>query len=572
MKRNKKIYNFEDFDYTPIEDVALIDSEGAVIKTWIRSFDLENPFLEGKPGGKKKFRASASFKNGFGRNISTDYFSKNTYKELRKHLRKGRPIEVLAEVYQEPAKGDIFMNELKILKYRSGDSSISQLQASRKEIELVKRFLILIYSEDNQKSRWGLLHAIREAIIEELKIVGIEMDELYSDSLDTMICQAFSGGIVNNTNGKINTCIVGPPATGKKLLWETAKFINPISQEAQNMRVTPAGITAGMSKNLPLGTIPLASKGVFGIQDFDKCKKSEELLPIFADVMEDKKVIISGVVKAELDAETAIHIDLNRFSDLYLKAGYSKNVTEDTGLPTNIISRFDFIVELKKDLNLLDAKAQQILLSKSSQDQDRKSEIGIFCSKNGVEVDRFLKLIVGYVMDEIDKVNIKPVQKYMASKFSEIKQENKENIDKMPEIASFQIRLANSLMKFVNALTRIQMLQDSNKDAVDKALHLLSRKLDFLKNIDEDYVVPNYRATGFEAFQGWLAAKYGSGEFAPVNAIKEYRDEGSRCGEKSDRALRYWIKKSAHKIRHGVWKVQPAVLKKYGKAISYVRV
>ena len=39
----------------------------------------------------------------------------------------------------------------------------------------------------------------------QVKIVGIEIDELYRDSLDAMICQAFSGGTVNNANGKINT-------------------------------------------------------------------------------------------------------------------------------------------------------------------------------------------------------------------------------------------------------------------------------------------------------------------------------------------------------------------------------
>jgi len=70
MKTKHKSKNFDNYDYTPIEDVALIDLEGTVIKIWIRSFDLENPFFEGKPGGKNKFRASASFKNGYGRNIN----------------------------------------------------------------------------------------------------------------------------------------------------------------------------------------------------------------------------------------------------------------------------------------------------------------------------------------------------------------------------------------------------------------------------------------------------------------------------------------------------------------------
>ena len=564
MKKNTN--NFDDFEYTPIENVQSIESDGEIIKVWVRNLWLDEIWQEKTAKDKYKAKSSALLKDQDGNKIETTEFSKTTYFELREYKRKGLPIEVLAKVVKSEKK-DYFLNKLELLSHRIGDLPLRQIQASRNEIKLVQKFLAAIAAEFKKGNRWGLLEEIRNYVIEDLQIVGTEIDDLYSDSIDAIICQAFSAGKIGNTNGKINTCIIGPPAGGKKLLWLIAKQINYVSEEAQAIRVTPAGITASMSKYPELGSIPLANKGVFGIQDFDKCEEKEELLPIFSDVMEDGKVVVTGVYKFEFEAETAIYLDINRLSDLYLDKNTFKNVTVDTSLPTNILSRIDFIAEFKNNPDLQDQKASQVFTNPSDR-KKRKSILAEFSIKNGIKTDRFIKLIVAYVMTEMKNVNTESVNKYMIDKFSQISAANKNNLDKIPELAMFQMRLANSFKKFVHSLTRIQLLDESNHDAVDIALNLLSRKLDFLKNINKNFSVPKYRKTGKWPFAKWIVDNYGKNTFAPEDVIKKYKKKGCPCGKVSVRTLRYWITDFAYKEEQNIWKIEDHIVEKFAEGDS----
>jgi len=558
QKKIQKLFSFQDFDYTDIDDLISMESDGKIVKMWCRNIKLHFPYQEKSQNGSYKAKSRVTLMDQYGNKMESLEIPKSRYEKLKKYKRKGLPVEMLAKVVKGKIR-NVYINMLKILRVRPGDSPLRQMRASKLEEKLVKDYLFSTLLASKTGSRWELFEAIREACIEYVGIIGTDIDDLFNDAIDGSICQAFSGGTVNSTNGKISTCVIGPSASGKKLLWGIAKLLNIVSEESQSIRVTPAGITAVMKKDLTLGKIPLANGGVFGIQDFDKARNKYEILPIFSDVMEDGVCILSGATKAKLEAKTAIHIDINRFSDLYLKDGGSINVTDDTGLPTNIISRFDFIIELKKDTLLQSKKVTELLRKPSDANADKgKGKIAVYCRKKGIDLDRFLKLIVAFVMTEFKDIDRRPVTDYMAEKLSQIERANKSNLDKVQDISMFQMRLANSFIKFVNALTRIQLLKKSNREAVDKALHLLSRKLDFLKCVNENYVIPSYRKMGPEAFQRWLRDKYGNKTFAPKDVIREYTKANSPCGEKSVRTLLYWIAKTSIKKKQGVWKVKKA--------------
>ena len=561
---DKTNLKYDDYDYTPIKDLVIIQSKGNIVKLWTRRILLDLPIQEVDGRDKFSLKTKAGFQDDHNNAIYSYGFSKGAYIKLREFMDERKPIEVLGEVYKIEVKGG-YINGIKIKKFRKAESPLCQMQASRKEIRLVKKMLAEVHGFHQGRSHWVLLDAIKEAAIEIVGIAGTESDDLFSDCLDSAICQAFSGGNLINTNGKIHSCLVGPPGKGKKLIWATAKLINPICQEGQSVRITEAGLTGEMKKGAREGIIPLAHRGVFGIQDFDKSNKKQDLLAIFSDVMEDGRVIIRGAHKADYDAETAIHIDLNRLSDLYLEKEFRKNVTYDVGLPLNIISRFDFIAEFNQDANFINEKTEQIILAQNNPKTISKSIIVRFCEKHGVGSERMLKLIVAYVVDLIDRVNLSPVQKYMNEKFKEIIQKNQVEANKVEEVHSFYIRLINSLKKYVCALTRIQMLEESNEVAVDRALHLLSRKLDFLTNINEKFIVPNYRTVGLQAFQRWLVRTFGSKGFSPRQAIDKYCEERSPCGEKSVRTLRYWIAETSLKKKYATWFIKKEFLDKYGK-------
>lgn len=264
-----------------------------------------------------------------------------------------------------------------------------------------------------------------------------------------------------------------------------------------------------------------------------------------------------------LVAKTAIHIDINRFSDLMLDPTTSKNVTEDISLPSNIIARFDFITELKKDFELQNRKSIQLIRNATYGEKENKSKIAVYCKKNNIDLSRFIKLIVAYIMTEYKNIDRKSVEKYMTKKFKQISRANKKNKNKIPDIAIFQMRLTNSFIKFVNASTRIQMLKKSNRLAIDKAIHLLSRKLDFLKNIDQDLIIPQFRKTGLEAFGNWLYDTIGSKKFSPNKVIRKYEKEKYPCGKIKERMLRNWIGAVADKKEQDIWKIKKIILEKY---------
>ena len=560
--QNKNKMRFDDYDYTPIQDLVIAQSEGNIVKFWTRRILLDFPLQELHDRNTYRLKTRVGFQDDRKNTIYASGFSKKEYVELREFQQTRKPIEVLGEVYKVEVKGG-YINGIKMKKFQKAESPLCQMQASRKEIQMVRKLLSEVLGDPKGRKQWVLSDAIKEAVIEIIGIVGTDNDEFYNDCLDATICQAFSGGNLNNANGKIHTCLVGPPGCGKKPIWTAAKIINPICHEAQNIRVTVAGLTGEMKRGAHEGSISLAHRGVFGIQDFDKTDKKHELLAIFSDVMEDGKVSLRGAHKDDFDAETAIHIDLNRLSDLYLEKEYRKNVTQDVGLPLNIISRFDFIAEFDPQINLIQEKAEQIFLLPNKSKKIAKSKIVKFCERNRIESERFIKLTVAYVLNEIDEVDMSPVKKYMAERFVEITQANKNLIDKVMERSPLNLRLANSLEKHVCALTRIQFLEVSNRAAVDKALHLLSRKLDFLKNIDEEFIVPNFRTVGLLAFQRWIVETYGSKGFSPKEAIEKYGNDGSPCGERSGRTLRNWIKETAVRKRHGKWKIRSVFLDKY---------
>ncbi len=115
----KKTLDFGGYDYTDIEDIQSIESEGEIIKVWVRNIYLEDLWHERISKGEYKAKSSAWLKDQDGNEIETTEFSKETFLKLRDYKKKGTPIEVLAKVIKIEKK-DYFINGLKLLRHRSG--------------------------------------------------------------------------------------------------------------------------------------------------------------------------------------------------------------------------------------------------------------------------------------------------------------------------------------------------------------------------------------------------------------------------------------------------------------------
>ena len=449
--------------------------------------------------------------------------------------RLGESVEVIAEVVkvQEKKRNGTstgrYINKVKIMKARTGDTPLRMLQATEKEKSAVEEFLKKI-TGDKGSLKWGPFDALRKRLSKSSELLESKGTRSYSDALDTIIVQSLSGGKVGNANGRIHVGIIGPPSAGKKLLFRVARLLNAVTTEAQSGSVSQPGL-AGSCVNqngawrVIKGLIPMAHKGVFGMQDFDKSQLKPLLLEILGPVMEDGVCIISKAARATFMAETGIYLDLNKASDLLLDSTKASNIIEDTGLPTYIVSRLDFITDFPKDSKAQFENACDSILS--SDRPNRDDEIFRFCKKRGLDADRFLKLMTAYLMENYANIDVDPVRDLINKKYRKLVDANRASLHLLNNAAMFQMRFKNAIFKFVIALTRVQLLEVSNKEAVEKAFHLLSRKLEFLKALEPQLLVPRYRTGQKARFGAWLASMYGRRKFTIEEAFAEYEKAGS---------------------------------------------
>ena len=558
--------SFRSYDYTPIEYLRTGKPSLKIYKACGLIEHIDPPQFSGFRNSKGSFSSRATISEG-NSTITTTDISQKQYHKLAALQRLRKPIEVLGNIERDEAKNKTFQNFLKIQKFRAADRPLRILQASKRELKIVNLFLRRVSKRLSDDPRM-LLHAIEELVIERLRIVGTAYDQRYKDSLAAIICQAVSGGNAHNASGKLHTCIIGHPASGKKLLAHAALLLNCVGHEADAMRTKLAGLTGAIVKRketweVDPGLLSTSNHGVLVIQDFDKCKIRSDILPILGKVMEDGKCIVAGAAKAIFDAETSIHIDINRRSDLMLDSKQRRNVVDDTTLPTYILSRFDFICELDKNPKRQSHKAYELLLGKTN--QAGRSEIARFCDKRDLDPERFMKLLAGSILERFRRIDTSPIRKYMARKFKEIEKANRSDMESLDDLSMFIMRLSKSVEKLVNALTRLQLRHKANRKAVDMAYQLLARKLEFLKEFNEDFSVPQYKVEGKAAFCRWLVARCGDKGFSPEKIIKKYEDEGFPCGKRKPRALRNWINSISSKESHGVWRIKEKHLKRYSK-------
>lgn len=558
--------SYKDYDYTPIEYLRTGKPSQKIFKVTALIEHIDPPQFSGFGNSRDWFSSRATISDG-NSTITTTDISKKQFHKLAALQRLRKPIEVLGNIERNETKTKAFQNFLNVHKFRAADRPLMILQASKQEVKTVNLFLTRVRKKLKDEP-WLLLHAIEDLVVERLRIIGTTYDQRYKDSLVAILCQAVSGGTVSNASGKLHTCIIGHPASGKKLLAHAALLLNCVGHEADAMRTKLAGLTGAMVKRketweVDPGLLSASNQGVLVIQDFDKCKIRSDILPILGKVMEDGKCIVTGAAKAIFDAETSIHIDINRRSDLMLDSKQRRNVVDDTTLPTYILSRFDFICELDKNPKRQSAKAYELLLGKT--DQAGRSEIARFCDKRDLAPERFMKLLTGSILGKFRRIDTSPVRKYMARKFKEIEKANRSEMESLDDLSMFIMRLSKSVEKLVNALTRLQLRQKANRKAVDMAFQLLARKLDFLKEFNEDFSVPQYEVEGKAAFLRWLVAKCGDKGFAPKEVIRKYEDEGFPCGKRKPRALRNWINSISSKESHGVWRIKEKHLKRYSK-------
>lgn len=422
---------------------------------------------------------------------STTIVGQEFHAHLQKLRSSGRPVEVHGTVVpiqltspQGKVKGCVY----KLLPFtvEASDDPIQIVQTGNQEMKTVEALV------DEIKGKPGRITGyIKKQLIEQIGIKGLENTPELDRCLDFMILQALSDGYQSerSLSLKLNSLVIGSPGVGKKLLTQSAKILNPVYTEGHAAKLTVAGISGtSVYKNQAWhsspGLIPLAHRGVFIVQDFHSVLNKREIMGVLSLVMEDGRVIDSTSARTTHLARTAIHLDMNRQAQLYGKREGSELApkpisTIDLGIPMNILTRFDFIAEIPRDVE------RQMEVALSMQKGLIRS-----CSveKESVKAKqaRELTTLVAFLRTRFADIEIpEKISTRIANKQRELLDMNRERLPELEIFGDFQTRLSTSIIKLVFAITRANARSIATKADVDMAFHFARTKLDFLAQIEQ---------------------------------------------------------------------------------------
>lgn len=351
--------------------------------------------------------------------------------------------------------------------------------------------------EKAQNGEINLRDFIKEIIVKNIGIKGLDSAKELSTALDFTILQSFSQGksIDGRYSNKLHSLVIGPPAIGKKLITQTALALNTFNFEVPPTaaKVTAAGLIGNVIRKsggitTKPGILSNASNGVVCIQDYHELakKKNSNFSDILSKVMEDGEVIDSTSSRTVLPALTSIHLDTNRLSQV--------NGTEDTSIhndlkiPINIISRFDFIIDIPYDIQrqisiALDMMHGNKLLG------NREDE--------NVILDWVIELryLVEKTKEKFNRIELnEDVTAYLKMKLEKFLEGNSKYLNIMKTFGSMLTRIQISLEKILKAMATSEMSNTVKEEHVDEAFEFLRHKLEFLQKLDP-LEIPNNLGT-----------------------------------------------------------------------------
>lgn len=415
---------------------------------------------------------------------------------------------------------------------------------------VAKKFLALTKNE-------SLLSAIKDIIVDELGIKGLDTAKELSKCLDFMILQSISHGMDSNNSMKLHSLVIGPPGVGKKLLTLTAKALNPVTEEVASTsgKITMAGLVGNVTQkgNRRIsnpGYMARASSGVICIQDFHEVKqrRRKEIFALLAKVMEDGEVIDSTSALWVHEAITSIHLDTNKYSQVNPTRSYDP--FSDINVPINVLSRFDFIIDIPRDIEgrwqvvYEITKGEKVLESYGAPKLEQQWQ-------------RDLRRIVAHVRTYFIVGNLSlELSEYILSKIALLKSENEVRFKDSNLLADIITRLAISVQKYVKAIASARLRTTVLKEDVDLAFVFIKEKLAFLAQLDP-FVIPDFTKEGRpptkEERWGLIYTTHKGQEVDGKIVFENVKKLTGR--DISRRTITRDLDEHAQKIRHNRWRI-----------------
>ena len=378
--------------------------------------------------------------------------------------------------------------------------------------------------------------------------------------IEGTILQAFSEGWYESTPARIHTLAVGSPGVGKKLMAQAAWYINPMFTEAHPTKISAAGLNgaARMEKGNKWvsepGLIPEAHKGTFILQDFHAVRASQRnaALDTFSMVMEDGQCIDSTAAKTTHPAETSIHVDKNKITDLFPEKEV-KGFAEDVNIPMNVLSRFDFIIDFPRD-----AEPQ---ITTMLERFTGGTKITVERPRDVLEPAAMrIRKLVAILRDKHGEVNVaQGIRSYARKKFEELRDANVEHLKDLPLLSDFMQRMHNSVHKFMTAHATMEDRSFCENKDVDVALRFIAEKMAVLKKVQSELKIPK----GWEIPRGrkiaeWITEEFSAGSVVTVKKVRESYEKHFGIAL-DERTAQRWLRKTGTQVRKGSWKLRPRI-------------
>jgi DNA repair photolyase len=394
---------------------------------------------------------------------------------------------------------------------------------------------------------------IKSELAKNLNIKALESAKELNRCIEFMVLQALSQG-KDVFSLKLHSLVIGPPNVGKGYLTKIALVLNPVGQEisSSTAKITAAGMIGSVKsrsgKNVSLpGILPSNSGGVVCIQEFHDIvgNKRKEVCGVFTRFMEEGQVIDSTSAYRIHEAKTSLHIDQNRYSQIQGDRKAEFNTYSDIAIPMNVLSRFDFIMEIPSDAVRQDEVAGAMGIPRLGEQQDEWKAL---------EWERRLKMIIAFLRSETQVVIFSnEINDYIIGKVTELLNHVKEYSLYSQAIQDIQLRFVRSVYKIVKTIACLDTKLEATKEHVDYALSFVTHKLEFITHIKPEDIVQEIPDGNDPVARQKILSKEYKGKQFTVNEVMKFL-KGKVSTEVTDKTIRRDLGEiGAKTVKKGIW-------------------
>lgn len=295
-----------------------------------------------------------------------------------------------------------------------------------------------------------------------------------------------TGQVDGRTNPRLSLFFVSKPATGKKLLAEASRILQPVHHLVQIGMATPAGLNASVSQSprqgflARPGLIALADQGAVAIEDLHRLDSAhlQAIWDTLCATLEDGRLLGSKSGRACYRAHTSIQISVNRKSELRGRcpgASFAERLS-DLSLTLDLLSRIEVLCDLDAGDDAEGAAAAMLAAPGPAETPLSEDERG--------RLERRLRLIAARLRDRLPEVDLAQVAAPMQARLAEAALVLKEALCELCDqegaalkVDSLLRRLSQAIRKAVAAEARLRRRAAALPADVERAWEVLQLKV-----------------------------------------------------------------------------------------------